>query len=289
MDLKHLQKISAAVLLAVSTFASSADAQSPATRPTTTTVVIPPLTAEEAAIVSAANRAPADVPSPRIDINRYNKDGTRNENFGKFHPGFITQHELFLKRRQQPVGLLFIGDSITAGWGTIGRKVWDDRYAKLDAANFGINGDRTDGVLWRIEQGELEGIHPKVVVLMIGTNNYGSSAGQVVTGVKAVVASIHSKLPETKVLLLGIFPRGPVAVDGDGKPDPGRQKLLTINAELAKLDDGRQVRYLDLWRKFLTDDGSLPKEIMPDSLHPSERGYVLWADAMQPLLSEMMK
>jgi lysophospholipase L1-like esterase len=287
VNAKRLLAISAAVMLTVGATGTTVVAQSSTTRPITRAT--PPLTPEESAIIDAANRAPADVPSLRIDTARYNKDGTPNENFGKVHQGFITQHELFLKRRQSPIGLLFIGDSITAGWASIGQKVWDERYARLDAANFGINGDRTDGVLWRIEHGELDGIHPKVVVLLIGTNNYGSSASQVSKGIQAVVAAIQAKLPEAKVLLLGVFPRGPVAIDAENKPDPGRQKLLAVNAELAKLDDGRRVRYLEIWRQFLTDDGSLPKETMPDALHPNEKGYRIWADAMQPLLSEMMK
>ena len=161
--------------------------------------------------------------------------------------------------------------------------MWQEHYEKLNAANFGIGGDRTQHVLWRIQEGELDGIKPKVVVLMIGTNNSGSPAEEITKGVKAIVDQIHAKLPESKLLLLGIFPRSPKASDG------ARAKLQAVNAELAKLDDGKQTRYLEIWKQFLTDDGELTKDIMPDALHPNEKGYKIWADTMQPLLDEMMK
>jgi len=290
MHYQGLFKLTLSLIVATLTCAQTGIAQSPTTQPgNSNPVTLPPLTAKEQAIINAANRAPADVAAPRIDITPYNKDGTRNSNFGRPQQWFLAQHEQFLKRREHPVGLLFLGDSITAGWATNGKNVWNDRFARYDAANFGINGSRTDYVLWQIDHGELDGIKPKVIVLMIGTNNYGSSAGQVVSGIKAILNRIHAKLPETKVLLLGIFPRGPVAADSNNVPDPGRKKLMAINAGLAKFDDGSRVRYLEIWRQFLKEDGSLPSEIMPDALHPSEKGYVIWADTMQPLLTEMQK
>lgn len=255
----------------------------------TTKPVIPPLTAEQRAIVDAVNKTPTDKPAPKVDTNAYNKDGTPNPNFGKPNATFVKRHESFMKRKQQPIGVLFLGDSITEGWNGAGKKVWADRYAKLDAANFGIGGDRTQHVLWRIEQGELDGIKPKVVVLMIGTNNVGGPAEQITAGVKAIVDQIHAKLPDSKLLLLGIFPRGASALGKDGQPYPNRAKLQSVNAELAKLDDGKQTRYLEIWKQFLTEDGTLTKQIMPDVLHPSERGYTIWADTMQPLLDEMLK
>jgi lysophospholipase L1-like esterase len=288
MHHQRLYKLTLSVIVATLACTQPCIAQSPATQPSHPATP-PPLTAKEQAIINAANRAPADVAAPRIDITPYNKDGTRNSNFGRPQQWFLAQHEQFLKRREHPVGLLFIGDSITAGWATNGKNVWNDRYARFDAANFGINGSRTDYVLWQIDHGELDGIKPKVIVLMIGTNNYGSSTGQVVSGIKAILNRIHAKLPDTKVLLLGIFPRGPLATDSNHVPDPGRQKLMAINAELAKLDDESHIRYLEIWRQFLKEDGSLPPEIMPDALHPNEKGYVIWADAMQPLLTEMQK
>src|SRR4051794_1777313 len=111
----------------------------------------------------------------------------------------MQNHENFMKRKEKPIGGLFLGDSITAGWAKAA-KVWEEHYGKLDPANFGIGGDRTQHVLWRIEQGELDGIHPKVVVLMIGTNNSGGTVEQITAGVKAIVNQIHTKLPDSKLL-----------------------------------------------------------------------------------------
>jgi lysophospholipase L1-like esterase len=124
---------------------------------------------------------------------------------------------------------------------------------------------------------------------MIGTNNIYRSAEDITKGVKTIVTQIHTKLPESKLLLLGIFPRGPGLNVKDGKPDAIRTKLQAVNAELAKLDDGKQTRYLEIWKQFLAEDGSLSKEIMPDYLHPNEKGYTIWADSMQSLLDEMLK
>jgi beta-glucosidase len=129
-------------------------------------------------------------------------------------------------------------------------------------------------------------VRPKVVVIMIGTNNIGHYADEkpewVAEGVKKIVETVHQKLPEAKVLLLGVFPR-------DGKDSSSRKKVEEINAIISKLDDGKTTRYLDIGSKFLDEKGELPKDIMPDKLHPTEKGYKIWAEAMQPLLDEMMK
>src|SRR5262249_31376212 len=150
---------------------------------------------------------------------------------------------------------------------------------------FGIGGDRTQHVLWRLQNGELDGIKPKVVMLMIGTNNMGSnSVEEIADGIKAIVQEIKKQTPETKVLLLGIFPRSPKAEDSV------RTKIKDVNKIVAKLDDdGKSVRYLDIGDKFLEKDGSLSKEIMPDYLHLSPDGYKIWADAVLPPITEMLK
>jgi lysophospholipase L1-like esterase len=273
----------AALLLSASMSFAQAPATAPSTRP-----VIPPPTPEQKAVIDKLNKESmaADKPAPKYDLAAYNRDGTPNPNFGQVNAGFQKQHETFMKRKEKPIGLLFIGDSITAGWGGSGKKVWAERYDKHQAANFGIGGDRTQHVLWRIQEGELDGIKPKVVVLMIGTNNGPNSPEEVTAGVKAIVSQIHAKLPDSKVLLLGIFPRGEKP---EGNMLKGREKLQKVNAELAKLDDGNKTRYLEIWKQFLNEDGTLPKEVMPDFLHLSEKGYTIWADSMQPLLDEMMK
>ncbi|HWB54065.1 MAG TPA: GDSL-type esterase/lipase family protein [Tepidisphaeraceae bacterium] len=195
-------------------------------------------------------------------------------------------HEFFLYRiHEGPVGLLFLGDSITDIWPTRGQWSWL-KFAKYDPADFGVSGDRTENVLWRITHGELDGIHPKVTVILIGTNNLGQLHDEkpewVAAGIKKIVETVHEKLPETKVLLLGVFPRG----DQDS---PYRSQIKTINSIISKLDDGNKTRYLDIGNIFLGPDGDIPTENMPDKLHPSPKGYDLWYAAMKPTLDEMMK
>ena len=194
------------------------------------------------------------------------------------------KHEDNLKRAKAgKVDLLFMGDSITEGWGN--NAVWQKNYAPLNAANFGIGGDMTENVLWRILNGEIEGIAPKVTVLLIGTNNFGlegHAPDAVAKGVATVVQTLRKKLPATKVLLLAVFPR-------DEKPNTdGRTNIKKLNDLIAKLEDKKNVRYLDLGAKLSNPDGSLSKEVMPDFLHLSEKGYQIWADAMDPLLKEML-
>ena len=192
---------------------------------------------------------------------------------------FLAQHEAFLKRKAEPIRVLFIGDENTAGWNRGGKAVWASRYAKLDAANFSYN-DRIEQMLWRIANGELDGISPKVVILEIGTDNNNDRAAKITAGVTAIVKQINEKLPQAKLLLLGIFPRG------THETDHLRKKMAAVNAELAKLSN---VSYLEIWEPFLAEDGSIPKEVMPDALHLSARGYQIWADAMQPTLDNLLK
>jgi lysophospholipase L1-like esterase len=210
----------------------------------------------------------------------------RLDKTGKPSAAFLAAHEAFLKRaRQGPIGLLFIGDSITAGWASVGKEVWAKSYAAYSPANFGMGGDRTQHVLWRIEHGELDGITPAVVVLLIGVNNGGDSG--VTAGVKKVVAAIHARLPESKVLLLGIFPHG---ADPLNPPwiKRSREFIAQVNKELATLDDGKKTRFLDIGDQFLDTERFIRPEIMPDGLHPAAPGYQIWADAMRPLLREML-
>ena len=244
------------------------------------------------AAVQAQTPAPAPVPAappvapvvvmppqpPDVPAEKYGKDG-------KINPGFIASHEKFVSiAKEGKAQLVFLGDSITAGWG--GKKdIWEKAFGAYTPANFGIGGDRTQHVLWRIQNGELDGIKPKAAVLMIGTNNSGTdSAEGIAKGVTAIVETIRSKQPQAKILLLAVFPRGEKA-----SPNPGRDKLKQVNAIIAKLDDGKNVFFLDIGDKFLQPDGSLTKEIMPDFLHLSAAGYQIWADAISPKLAELMK
>ncbi len=202
---------------------------------------------------------------------------------------WMNLHKSFLERKQkEPVDLLFLGDSITQGWNN--NEVWQRYYGPRRAANFGIGGDRTEHVLWRIQNGEIDGISPKAAVLMIGTNNTGSnSAEEIADGIKAIVAELRSKLPKTKILLLAVFPRGDGSAAQDATESALNPKIGQINERIQSLDDGKMVAYLDIGPKFLAANGKLPKEIMPDYLHLSLKGYRIWADATEPTLWKMME
>ncbi len=219
-----------------------------------------------------ANQAP-DVAAPKLGPD------------GAINAGFLKSHEKFVEIAQAGTAqLLFLGDSITAGWGGKS-EIWEKAFASYQPANFGIGGDRTQHVLWRITNGELEGIHPKAVVLMIGTNNSSSDPAEgIASGITKIVETIRTKQPQAKILLLAVFPRGEKV-----ESNPGRDKLIQVNRIISKLDDGQHIHYLDIGDKFLQPDGSLSKEIMPDFLHLSAAGYQIWADAITPKLAELMK
>jgi lysophospholipase L1-like esterase len=204
---------------------------------------------------------------------------------------WVARHEGFLAQaKQEKFDLVFLGDSITDGWRTRGSNIWNKFYAPRHALNLGISGDRTQHVLWRIEQGELDGVKPKVVVLMIGTNNTGkekdgsprNSTAETIEGVTAIVKQLRAKLPGSKILLLAVFPRSTA-------DSPQRAQVKEINTAIAKLDDGKMIKFLDIGKVFLDADGSIPKTIMPDLLHPNDKGYQLWADAMETTLAGMLK
>ena len=252
---------------------------------------VPPARAEPPAPVRAAPATrPTSAPTTRprrLPPVPTDRPSVKLNGKGQPDAGFLKQHDSFLARgKAGPVGVLMLGDSITRGWDKA-PDVYKAHYDAMQPANFGIGGDRTEHVLWRIDHGELDDVHPKVVVLMIGTNNSGDTAAHVTAGTRKVVDQIHAKLPDAKLLLLAIFPRG----DDPAKPDVARlrAKLKAVNAELAKLDDGSRTRYLDIGDKFLDPDGKIAVDVMKDGLHPTPKGYVIWADAMQPLLDEMMK
>lgn len=185
--------------------------------------------------------------------------------------------------------VVFIGDSITQGWEGAGKDQWEKRLAPLKAGNFGFSGDRTEHVLWRLDNGEIVGLTPKVAVIMIGTNNLGHAAARqtpesTAKGVEKIVQKLREKLPDTQILLLGIFPRS------EQPSDPLRVKVRETNELLKKMaQDQPKVRFVDIGEKFLQEDGILSKEVMPDMLHLSPRGYEIWADAVEPLITEVVK
>jgi lysophospholipase L1-like esterase len=206
-------------------------------------------------------------------------------------PGpWLKQHETYVATASRGgIDLLFLGDSVTGLWDKTAPGVWGRHFGPRKAANFGIGGDRTQNLLWRIDHGELDGIKPKVVVVMIGANNLPVQLeDQVFDGIKAVVDRVRTKLPETKILLLGVTPR---ALNRDphqptAAPDP---RIPSLNARLAKLEDAPKLRYLDIGPSLLDPSGQLVQAIQPDFFHLSRKGYQAWADAMEPVLWEMLE
>ena len=183
------------------------------------------------------------------------------------------------------VDLLFIGDSITQGWEGSGKAVWDEFYGSRNAVNLGIGGDRTQHVLWRLDDGNIDGVNPKAAVIMIGTNNSNgqdNTVAEIADGIRAIVAKLRGELPGVEILLLDIFPRG-------ANTNPQRGKILQVNQIVRKLADGDgNVHYLAIGHHFVEDDGTISKAIMPDSLHLSPAGYQIWAQALEGKLRELL-
>ncbi|MEZ5301306.1 MAG: platelet-activating factor acetylhydrolase IB subunit [Verrucomicrobiales bacterium] len=200
--------------------------------------------------------------------------------------GWMKRHESMNERTKKGgVDLAFVGDSITQGWEGKGRKVWEEFYGKRNAANYGISGDRTEHVLWRIDNGNFDGISPKLIVIMIGTNNTGhksSDAGQTADGIRAILQRLQKKTPDSKILLLGVFPRG-------ATPDDAMRKMNEeVNAKIKAYADGKKIQFLDIGDKFLGEDGKLSREVMPDLLHLNEASYRTWAEAIEPKVKELL-
>ncbi|GAC1501095.1 MAG: hypothetical protein NVS1B14_05360 [Vulcanimicrobiaceae bacterium] len=193
---------------------------------------------------------------------------------------WLAQHRRNVQRaRAGRIDLLFLGDSIFERWSTIGKDSWDANFGSLRVANFAVSGDRTQHLLWRMLHGELGGFAPSVCFILIGTNNLPSdSPVSVARGVSAIVRLARKRIPRAKSLLFGILPR---AADAEGSMQP---KVAAVNASIAKLQDGRQVFYLDVGAAFLSPSGELNFENVPDGLHPSAQGYAAWAQLLRPHL-----
>ena len=206
---------------------------------------------------------------------------------------FQQKHQANLEvARQGNIDVLFMGDSITDFWRNAdgayaGKPVLDKYFGHLRVANFGIAGDTTQGVLYRLQHGEGQGFSPKAVMLMIGTNNTGGFGGgntaeEIAEGIGAVVLELQKDFPKAKILLLAVFPRS-------APNDPVRATIAKINTIIAKLDDGDRVHYLDIGAKFLDAEGNIPVDVMSDALHPSTKGYEIWAEAVKEPLAKLMK
>jgi lysophospholipase L1-like esterase len=221
--------------------------------------------------------AQADQPAPRSDQNSQ-----------------LAHQQLLAKARQGRVDVYFEGDSITRRWGATDYpqllENWKKNFFGWNAGDFGWGADKVENILWRLENGELDGVNPKVIVLLAGTNNVGnrlppagveSVVDDVTRGLKEVVRVLQSKAPSAVIVVTGIFPRNDnmdvmPAIDG-------------INANLARMADGRKIRYLNINDKLADSDGKLrPGMMNPDKLHPAEPGYQIWADALKPLFTELL-
>ena len=203
------------------------------------------------------------------------------------------RHQTFVDlAKKGSIDLLFVGDSITdwfywplgARGAATGGKVWEANFAPLKAADFAIAGDTTQGVLWRMQNGELDGFKAKLIVLMLGTNNIGRNPDdEIVDGDRLILEEFKKRQPQAKILLLGIFPR---TLDGKAAI---RTQIKGINTKLEKLADNKQITYMDIGEKFLATDGTLTTEVMADGLHPTEKGYQIWADAILPTVKRLMQ
>ena len=200
--------------------------------------------------------------------------------------GSTNRQNLVLARAKAAPGdydIEFIGDSITQGWESNGQNVWQELGGKYKIINFGVGGDRTQHVLWRFENGQLDGIKARAAIVMIGTNNSNNrdnTDAEILEGVTAIVNQIRARQPDTKIILMGIFPRGKAF-------NPQRGRLLEINQALAKLDDGKNIYYIDIGSQLIEADGSISTAMMKDALHPGEAGYKIWDAAIEPKLKEL--
>jgi lysophospholipase L1-like esterase len=234
-----------------------------------------------AAYASTTGQPPiegADQPVARTDAN-----------------SLLAHQQLLAKRTQGKIDLYFIGDSITRRWGASDRQYaellrnWNENFKGWNAADFGWGADKTQNMLWRLQQGELDGVNPKVIVLLAGTNNIGNlspaddtdiRAAETVRGVAAVLRELRARAPNATVVLMGITPR------------TDNIHVMPIidaaNRGIAQLADGHRIRYVNINARLVDAHGVLLPGMTVDGLHPTVKAYQLWADALQPILVERL-
>jgi lysophospholipase L1-like esterase len=214
--------------------------------------------------VCATVAAPRTIEYPWMSVARWNR---------MFADQAVLAEE---SARNGGVDVMFVGDSITEGWP---KPIWDASFGRFRPANFGIGGDHTGNLLWRLRDSRIAGLRPKVVVVLIGVNNFGhcnETPAQVFSGIEAVVATLRSQYPAARVLLNAVLP-------ADQSPASSlRAHIVELNKMVATLDDGKNVVVHDYGALLTRPDGSISAEIMPDFLHLTPKGYRIWADAMRP-------
>jgi lysophospholipase L1-like esterase len=216
---------------------------------------------------------PADRPVPRTDRNSQ-----------------IAHEQLLQKARQGGIDVYFLGDSITRRWGATDYPEflanWNTNFFGWNAANFGWGGDLLENMLWRVENGELDEVHPKIIVVLAGINNVGTVPGDeakvenITRGLQALVKTCRQKAPKAVIVLTALFPRNDnMAV---------LPTLNRLNDNLARMADGNKIRYLNVNEKLADQDGKLFDGISKDKLHPSLKGYQIWADGLKPIFTELL-
>lgn len=184
------------------------------------------------------------------------------------------------KLKDGPYEMIWDGDSITDNWQTGGKAVWAAHFGSIKTVDFAIGGDQIQHVLWRVQHGELDGQDPKLIMLLIGTNNIGQNPADVAAGIKLLIGEYETRCPHAQVLLLAVFPRGP-------KPnDAGRDWIAKLNSIISGYASDARVTYLDFGAQFLQPDGTMSPDMMGDYLHPGAKGYEIWANAITPVVSK---
>jgi lysophospholipase L1-like esterase len=218
---------------------------------------------------------PADEPAPRTDTN-----------------SILAHGDLLVKSKEGRIDLYFVGDSITRRWGTSDAAYrdllanWNANFFGWNAADFGWGGDTTQNILWRLYNGELDGVSPKVIVVLAGTNNLTAYPGtvppaaDVARGIKAILDICHEKAPDAVIILTAIFPR-------NDRPDL-MPTIRQINERIARFADGKRVRFVNINDKLANKDGKLHEGMTVDGLHPTAKGYQVWADGLRPILTELL-
>lgn len=222
---------------------------------------------EMAQTVCATNPVPRFVDYPWMSIARWRE----------MYNDQVAQAE------QGNIDVMFLGDSITEMWA---RSVWNESFSQFRPANFGIGGDHTGNVLWRLQNPAIANLKPKVVVLLIGVNNInlcGEKPEEVFVGIQAVVAKLRSMYPSARVLLNAVLP------EGELPESPGRRSVVALDKMVAGLGDEKTVFFRDYGARFVSTDGKLSAELQPDFLHLSEKGYRIWAAAMRPDIEKLLE